>query len=136
MATWNETLLIPVRMPIMSGKLILSVMDLDGVHDEQAGALIFDFKDLLSREQKSFFWANIYGAPGGEGLMAKGGNLADEMNKNPQIATKWKGRILIGIEYEETEAPKLGVERMSTVPPNDENGAPIGKSIVQESVEA
>ena len=48
-ATWMQTLLIPVRMPIMSGKLILNVMDLDKVKDEQAGALIFDFKDLISR---------------------------------------------------------------------------------------
>ena len=46
-ATWNQTFLIPVRMPIMSGKLIFNVMDLDNVKDEQAGALIFDFKDLL-----------------------------------------------------------------------------------------
>ncbi len=33
-AIWNETFLIPVRMPIMSGKLVLNVMDLDGVNDE------------------------------------------------------------------------------------------------------
>ena len=51
-ATWNETLLIPVRMPIMSGKLILGVWDLDAVKDEQAGALIFDYHDLLARPQK------------------------------------------------------------------------------------
>ena len=130
--------MIPVRMPIMSGKLILNVMDLDNVKDEQAGALIFDYKDLLDRPQKSFFWANIYGAPGGEGLMASGGKLADEMNKDPLIATKWKGRILIGIEYEETEAPKLGVESMSTLPPNDEEGNPIkgATSIVEDSQKA
>lgn len=119
----------------MSGTLILNVMDLDNVKDEQAGALIFDYKELLEREQKSFFWANIYGAPGGEGLMASGGKLADEMNKDPHIATKWKGRILIGIEHEETEAPKLGVEAMSTMPPADEAGKPIpnAKSIVELS---
>jgi hypothetical protein len=39
------------------------------------------------------------------------GDLADEMNKDPQKATKWKGRILIGIEtMEDVETPKLGVE--------------------------
>lgn len=74
-------------MPIMSGKLILNVMDLDNCKDEQAGSLIFDFKELLERPQKSFFWANIYGAPGGEGLMASGGKVADAMNKDPKIAT-------------------------------------------------
>ena len=127
-ATWNETLLIPVRMPIMSGKLILNVMDLDKVKDEQAGALIFDFKDLISREQQSFFWANIYGAPGGEEvkLFDSTGDVADEMNKDPSKATKWKGRILFGVEYDsDTETPKLGVEKMSTTPPVDEEGNPI-----------
>ena len=38
------------------------------------------------------------------------GDEADEMNKDPTKATKWKGRILIGIEYEESESPKLGVD--------------------------
>ena len=46
-ASWFETLLIPVRMPIMSGKLLLSVMDRDKVNDECAGSLIFDYKELL-----------------------------------------------------------------------------------------
>jgi len=49
-AVWNETFLIPIRMPIMSGKLILNVMDYDTVNDEQAGALIFNYKELLQRE--------------------------------------------------------------------------------------
>ena len=134
-ATWNETLLIPVRMPIMSGKLILNVMDLDKVKDEQAGALIFDYKDLISREQKSFFWANIYGAPGGEEvkLFDSTEDVSDEMNKDPTKATKWKGRILIGVEYFESESPKCGVEPMSTTPPLDEEGNEmVGvKSIVE-----
>jgi len=115
-------------MPIMSGKLILDVMDLDGIKDEQAGALIFDYKDLLRRPQKSFFWANIYGAPGAEEFKVfdstKG--ISDEMNKDPVKATKWKGRILIGIEFEEeVETPKLGVEAMSTIPPKDKDGNDI-----------
>lgn len=63
---WYETILIPVRLPIMSGKLIFNVMDRDNLIDEKAGSLIFDFKKLLDMEQQSFFWANIYGAPGQE----------------------------------------------------------------------
>ena len=63
-AEWNETLWIPVRMPIMTGKLILAVRDYDLDGDEQAGALIFDYKELLARPDKDVFWANIYGAPG------------------------------------------------------------------------
>ena len=117
-AEWYQTLLIPVRMPIMSGKLLLAVMDRDTVNDETAGSLIFDFKELLAMPQKSFFWSNIYGAPGQEevkvfesGAMEK---LVDEMNSDPSKATLWKGRVLIGVEYAESESPKLGVEPMST----------------------
>ena len=49
------------------------------------------------------------------------------------MATLWKGRILIGIEYEEeVEGPKCGVEAMSKVAPSDENGKPFpgARSIV------
>jgi hypothetical protein len=55
------------------------------------------------------------------------------MNKDPNMATLWKGRILIGIEYEEeVEGPKCGVEAMSKVAPSDENGKPFpgARSIV------
>jgi len=74
-------------------------------------------------EQRSFFWANIYGAPGQEevkvfesGSMEK---LVDEMNTDPSKASCWKGRVLIGVEHEESETPKLGVEPMSVLPPID-----------------
>ena len=121
-------------MPIMSGKLVLGVWDLDNIKDEQAGALIFDYHDLLSREQKSFFWANIYGAPGQEEvkLIDSTSDVADEMNKDPTKATKWKGRILIGIEHYESETPRLGVEAMDIYPPKDDDGneIPGAKSIV------
>ena len=114
-------------MPIMSGKLILNVMDLDGIKDEQAGALIFDYKDLINRPQKSFFWANIYGAPGQEEvkLIDSTSGVSDEMNKDPTKATKWKGRILIGVEYEESESPKCGVELMASEPPTGPDKKPI-----------
>ena len=60
------------------------------------------------------------------------------MNKDPTIATEWKGRLLIGIEYEETESPKLGKEKMSTMPPRDFEGKEIigEKSIVELSDDA
>ena len=76
-ATWNQTFKVPVRMPIMSGQMIVKVMDEDAVKDECAGSLVFDFKDLIQRESGSFFWVNLYGAPGGEGLIAEGGKIAE-----------------------------------------------------------
>ena len=46
------------------------------------------------------------------------------MNKDPTIATKWKGRILIGIEHEflDEKAPKLGCFPIETQPPVDKDG--------------
>ena len=64
-------------MPIMSGKLIVKIMDEDAVKDECAGSLIFDYKNLIARESGTFFWVNLYGAPGGEGLIAEGGKTAE-----------------------------------------------------------
>ena len=46
------------------------------------------------------------------------------MNKDPTIATKWKGRILIGIEHFELDetSPQLGCFPIETQPPRDEDG--------------
>ena len=55
-------------------------MDEDKVKDECAGSLVFDYKELLKKENGEFFWMNLYGAPGGEGLLAKGGEMVDKMN--------------------------------------------------------
>lgn len=49
-------------------------MDEDAVKDECAGSLVFDFKNLIERESGTFFWVNLYGAPGGEELIAAGGD--------------------------------------------------------------
>jgi len=50
-------------------------------------------------------------------MLAKGGDLVDEMNSDPSKATLWKGRVLIGVEYAESETPRLGTEPMSVEPP-------------------
>ena len=66
------------------------------------------------------------------------GDEADEMNKDPTKATKWKGRILIGIEYEESESPKLGVDdKMCMERPKDEEGNEIqdAKTIAELALE-
>ena len=46
------------------------------------------------------------------------------MNKDPTIATKWKGRILIGIEHFQLDetSPQLGCFPIETQPPTDEDG--------------
>ena len=46
------------------------------------------------------------------------------MNKDPTIATKWKGRVLICIEHEflDEKAPRFGCFPLETQPPKDEDG--------------
>ena len=71
-------------------------------------------------------------------LIDSTGDEADEMNKDPTKATKWKGRILIGIEYEESESPKLGVDdKMCMERPKDEEGNEIqdAKTIAELALE-
>ena len=40
--TWNQTMWIPVREPMISKELVVKVMDKDGLVDECAGSLVFD----------------------------------------------------------------------------------------------
>ena len=102
---WDETFFIPVRVPVLSGKLVIGVWDYDYDGDDQAGSLIFDINELLQMKQKTFFWCNIFGAPGQEEVKlfesAASKRAADEMNENPEVATKWKGRILFAVEHED-----------------------------------
>ena len=113
-ATWEETFFIPVRVPVLSGKLVLGVWDYDFDGDDQAGSLIFDINELLEMKQKTFFWKNIFGSPGQEEVKlfesAASKRAADEMNENPEKATKWKGRILFAVEHEDQDKPILKTE--------------------------
>ena len=43
----------------------------------------------------------------------------DEMNSDPSKATLWKGRVLIGVEYAESESPMIAVQKMDTEAPID-----------------
>lgn len=110
--TWNQTMNIPVKMPLMASNLIVKLFDDDTTGDEICGSLIFDYKKLLKMEKGSVFWVNVEGPPGGDEkslLAAASASLAGrsdeyyEMCHNPQIATCWKCRVLVGVDYEEVE---------------------------------
>jgi Ca2+-dependent lipid-binding protein len=64
--TWNQTMNIPVKMPLMASKLIIKLYDDDPAGDEICGSLIFDYKTLLKMEKGSVFWVNVEGPPGGD----------------------------------------------------------------------
>lgn len=56
-------------------------------------------------------WKNIYGAP-----VDVSGSTATQMNENPEIASLWKGRILMQVLAEKTEKPVLRIQNI----PNEE----------------
>jgi hypothetical protein len=75
----------------MQGKLIMKLFDEDKIgKDEIVGSIIFNMKECIEKRNGLFFWKNIYGAP-----LDKSGENTDKMNANPELASTWKGRILM-----------------------------------------
>ena len=78
----------------------MKLFDEDQFADEIVGSIIFNLKECISSRNGMFFWKNIYGAPVG-----KSGDNTNKMNNNPELASTWKGRILMQVTAEKTEAP-------------------------------
>lgn len=78
----------------------MKVMDQDLVKDEVVGSMIFNLKDCIGSLNGKFFWKNIYGAP-----LDKSGANTELMNSNPEVASTWKGRILMKVEAQKTDRP-------------------------------
>lgn len=95
-------------MPIMSGRIVMRVMDKDLVKDEIVGSLLFNLKDCIGPLNGKYFWKNIYGAP-----LGKSGENTDAMNSSPEVASTWKGRILMHVSAEKTEKPLCKMQALS-----------------------
>ena len=57
--------------------------------------------------ESMYIWENIYGAP-----PDTDGDVADKMNDNPEMASHWRGRMLLEISCVEEDKPKKGVEKL------------------------
>lgn len=107
---WNQEFLIPAQLPIMGGTLRFSVWDDNVTKDEIVGSFNLYSKDIIDIDGRSgmngkYFWKNIYGAP----LLDILNKHGDRMNENPDIASLWKGRILMQVLAEKTDRPVLMV---------------------------
>jgi hypothetical protein len=91
----------------LGGRLIFKVYDEDTVKDEIIGSIHIQIKDIIGEKNGKFDWKNIYGAP-----MDCSGKNTDLMNANPEVASFWKGRILMQCLAEETEKPLLLVQQL------------------------
>lgn len=110
---WAQEIWLPVQSPLVSGRLVMTVMDYDaGSADDTVGSMAFDVAEILKRyeDNKKFpwYWKDIYGAPVGVT-----GKNTDEMNAIPELGSTWKGRILMQAICEDTDSPKMKITNVS-----------------------
>jgi hypothetical protein len=87
-------------------RLILKVFDEDKISDEIVGSMNFSLKKIITGEGPNgiLVWKNLYGSP----LGCSGANT-ESMNNNPEIASTWKGRMLLHISSFDTKNPEMKV---------------------------
>lgn len=90
---WCEELFLPCLVPCVSNSLRLNFMDYDTVGaDDFIGSVDLDLEKIKKGKYKDFFWSNIYGAP-----PLADSEAADLMNKIPELASHWRGRVLLKV---------------------------------------
>ena len=94
-------MLLPVQWPVASSRLVFKLFDYEktSMH-ELVGSMVFNIKDILACPGPTFNWINIYGAP-----PDKSGQNTDKMKNNPELASTWKGRVLVQYFAEDTKNP-------------------------------
>lgn len=97
----------------MGGKLLFKLFDDDFSGDELVGSFSFLAKDIMGEMNGNYFWKNVYGAP-----LDYSGKNCDRMNDNPNLASLWKGRILMQVYAEKTEKPILMMRDMEVTEVN------------------
>ena len=103
---------LPVQWPSSVDRLVLEVRDYDqdqmfrAGEDDTLGSIVLSIKDLVKKFSKlggGLVWMNIYGSPTGNFET----NVKKEMNHNPELASQWKGRILMHFEVFDTKNPEV-----------------------------
>jgi hypothetical protein len=94
---------LPVQWPLASDRLILKIYDYDRIgSNELVGSMYFSLKKFINDygEEGSLQWLNVFGSP-----LGRSGHTTQEMNEYPEMASTWKGRILMHIASLETKSP-------------------------------
>ena len=98
-----------MQWPLSNDRLVLSVWDHDTTSpDEIVGSIVLSLKDLVKNCSKAggeLRWVNIYGAPTG---LVMGPHMK-KMNENPEVASMWKGRVLLHLEIADCKTPERAV---------------------------
>lgn len=92
-------------LPVSYGKQIIQVFDYDMTGNDIVASLVFDTKDFLEKYQPDkLFWKNLYGSP-----VEFSNDAAEKMNKNPSMASTWKGRFLMSVSTKDSEQPQATI---------------------------
>ena len=102
---WNELIEIPIPQPVISQKVIYNVKTKS---KNIVGSFIINIDDILQKKYENLTCVNIYGS-----LKAvdnsKGGKL---MNENPELGSRWKGRVYLKINYKDIDYPIAGIQNI------------------------
>ena len=118
---WNQEIRVPIKMPTMNSKVLLSLMDYDvGRKDERIGGLTLNIKDIVRTDGFTPTWFNLYGPPvknvGMEGLIPEKRRIRDKMSKVSHMATFNHGRVLISARMEKSNAPLKNGAKTKVLP--------------------
>ena len=104
---WNEIIKIPVNQPTVSEKIVFIVKDKNKLSkDNIVGSFEISITDILNNKYNNLSIVNIYGSL----KPTDNSKIGKLMNENPEIGSRWKGRIFLLIKYEDTFVPTSGVE--------------------------
>lgn len=122
--TWNQEFVIPVQLPILSNTLTLEFWDKNKfpIEDICVGSLPYKISNIMRGYYVLPNWQNIYGSP-----VNNEKDITKEMNKDPECASRWKGRVLMQMVYEETFEPQWAVSNITQTTPlqlSDPHGKP------------
>ena len=103
---WNEIISLPVPEPIISQKVTFVVKDKS---KNVVGSFILTINDIMNKKYSELTCINIYGT-----LKAADNTKAGKMmNENPEVGSRWKGRVYLKINYNDCEYPVAGVQKIT-----------------------
>ena len=105
---WNELLEIPVPQPIISQKVVFTLKDKNKLI---IGSFMIAINDIIKGKYNELSCINIYGS-------LKAGDKSEAarmMNENPELGSRWKGRIYLKINYKDEDYPNAGVQKITDV---------------------
>ena len=107
---WNQLIELPIQFPVISKKVIFKVFDENKIEDDcLIGSFEIIIDDIISGKYNELTCVNIYGT-----LQAKNKSKAGKlMNSNPEMGSRWKGRIFIKINCNDVTFPIAGIQNIN-----------------------